>query len=76
MNLFLYEKVGRRAIDHEGSISEAGTAILPPITPNNGIPKGARPLWRELESSALEVFGQAESHIETYFEAELFRLSS
>ena len=37
---FLYEKMGRRAIDPTGSISEAGTEILPPITPKTTGSKG------------------------------------
>ena len=49
---FLYEKMGRRAIVHEGSTSEAGTEILPPITPKEGIPKGRVPLARAREQSS------------------------
>ena len=33
MNLFLYEKVGRRAIGHEGSISVAEGRALTPVPP-------------------------------------------
>ena len=44
MNFFLYEKMGRRAIIHVGSPSEAGTEILPPITLKRRESKGTRPL--------------------------------
>ena len=40
---FLYEKMGRRAIVHEKSTSEAEAAILPPITPKRWESKGTRP---------------------------------
>ncbi len=39
---FLYEKMGRRAIDHAESVSKAGTEILPPITPKRWDSKGTR----------------------------------
>ncbi len=46
--LFLYEKVGRRAIDHERSRNETGTEILPPYNPSKkmGIQGDASP-WQE-----------------------------
>ncbi len=43
---FLYEKMGRRAIDHEGSISEVGgraQAPVPTPTPKRWESKGTRP---------------------------------
>jgi hypothetical protein len=52
MNLFLYEKVGRRAIVPVGCISETGStseaggraqAPVPTPTPKDGIPKGRVP---------------------------------
>ena len=48
---FLYEKMGRRAIDHEGSNSEAGAEIQHPITPKRRESKGTRPLGRRLAGS-------------------------
>ncbi len=62
---FLYEKMGRRAIVHEGSGSEAGStsevggraqAPIPTPPQKDGNPRGASSPWRELESRALEVF--------------------
>ena len=50
---FLYEKMGRRAIDHAESVSKAGTEILPPITPKRWDSKGTRPFG---ESRALAAF--------------------
>ncbi len=48
---FLYEKMGRRAIDHAEGISEAGAEIQHPITPKRRESKGTRPLGRRLAGS-------------------------
>ena len=53
MNLFLYEKVGKREIVHEGSISEAGTEILLPHNhQKDGNPRGGIPLASAREQSS------------------------
>jgi hypothetical protein len=66
---FLYEKMGRRAIGHAGSISEAGgraqASVPTPYPQKDGNPRGARAPWQEARrvkacgfdpASALEVF--------------------
>ncbi len=63
---FLYEKIGRRAIGHAGSISEAGgraqAPVPTPITPKDGNPRGASSPWRSSRQS-LEVFPLPTEHL-------------
>ena len=62
---FLYEKMGRRAIDHEGNTNETGGNKFVQTCPHNpqktGFQRDAS-LWQVLEGRALEVlpFGSAE----------------
>ena len=56
---FLYEKMGRRAIDPAGSISEAGgraQAPVPTPTPKKAGIQGDSSPWQVLEDRVLEVF--------------------
>ncbi len=62
--------LSRRAIVPAESISEAGTKILPPITPKRWESKGGRPPWQVLEDSVLEVltltmqFRDSDNHLQ------------
>ena len=55
--------MGRRAIGHEGSTSEAGIKIMLPITPKRRESKGGQAPLAEREGRALKVlpFNHAES---------------
>ena len=62
---FLYEKMGRRAIDHVGSISETKIWSYPTHNPKKmGFQRDAS-LWQELEDSVLEVLALEQSSDDT-----------